>query len=68
MINNDLQSSYVRHPNLWHSARTPVPQVAAVVVQVAEPNWLASRLPARWDFNVSKAPEVGNEKPTMKGY
>ena len=45
MINNDLQSSYVRHTNLWHSARTPVPQVAAVVVQVAEPNWLASRLP-----------------------
>mmetsp|Transcript_107695 Transcript_107695/g.131412 ORF Transcript_107695/g.131412 Transcript_107695/m.131412 type:complete len:389 (-) Transcript_107695:103-1269(-) len=30
----------IRHTNLGHGARAPVPQVAAVVVQVAEPNWL----------------------------
>ena len=33
--------SDIGHANLWHRARTPVAQVAAVVVQVAEPHRLA---------------------------
>mmetsp|Transcript_50631 Transcript_50631/g.162619 ORF Transcript_50631/g.162619 Transcript_50631/m.162619 type:complete len:494 (-) Transcript_50631:62-1543(-) len=33
---------HVRHAHLWNGARTAVPQVPAVVVQIAEPHWLTS--------------------------